>query len=345
MTTTLANTLYVSTDKSFLSKEHETIVIHVDRERRGQIPMLAVGSVVCFGRVTVSPELMGALAARGISVSFFGYSGKFLARVEGVPSGNVLLRRAQHRAADNVQSSLALARSFVIGKIVNARRFLLHAARDASRQEATSKLRETSVYLASLLKELGAVDHLDKIRGLEGAAAEAYFGCFQSLIKRSEDEFLFLGRSRRPPRDRINALLSFGYTLLHADCAGASCGVGLDPAVGFLHEDRPGRLGLALDLMEELRVPVVDRLVVHLINTGEIAAHDLQEDAAGGWKLTDSGRKTFLTAYQKAKQEKIHHSFLEQETTWALVPHLQARLLARCLRQDLDAYPPFEVHG
>lgn len=345
MTQKAANTLFVTTDGAYLAKDQETVVVSVERTRRAQIPFLAIQSVACFGRVTISPELMGALAARGISMAFYSYSGKFLARVEGVPNGNVLLRRAQHRAADDPGLSATLAQSFIVGKLVNGRRFLQHAARNAHTPEVVDGLHEAASQLKVFLKELDRPRALETIRGIEGIAAVAYFGAFDCLIKREFEAFRFSGRTRRPPKDRINALLSFGYTLLHGDCAGAATGVGLDPAIGFLHEDRPGRMGLALDLMEELRSPIVDRLVVSMINKGQIGPHDLQEDAAGGWRMTDNGRKTFLAAYQKAKQDAVHHAYLDEETTWALIPHLQARLLARCLRNDLEAYPPFTIRS
>lgn len=345
MSHSMLNTLYVTTDGAYLSKEQETVVVSVNRERRQQIPFVAIGSLVCFGRVTVSPELMGALVKHGVGVSFFGYNGRFLARVEGVPGGNVLVRRAQHRAADSPEMRLSVARSAVIGKVVNTRRFLVHAARDAQHDSSREALSRVAEQLGIHLRGVDRSEDLSALRGFEGVAAQAYFGVFNALIKRSGDEFRMEGRSRRPPRDRLNALLSFGYALLQSDCSGALAGVGLDPAVGFLHEDRPGRLGLALDLMEELRVPVVDRLVVAMVNRTEIEPEHLVADAGGAWSLTDVGRKVFLVAYQKAKQMSIHHPFLDQETTWGMVPHLQARLLARCIRGDLDAYPPFEIRA
>lgn len=345
MSQSLLNTLYVTTDGAYLSKEQETVVVTVNRERRQQIPFLAIGSLVCFGRVTMSPELMGALAKQGIGVAFFGYNGRFLARVEGLPGGNVLVRRAQHRAADSAEMRLKVARSAVIGKVVNARRFLVHAARDAQHDGPREALSRVAEQLSIHLRGVERSEDLSELRGFEGVAAHDYFGVFNSLIKRTGIEFCMDGRSRRPPRDRINALLSFGYALLQSDCSGALAGVGLDPAVGFLHEDRPGRLGLALDLMEELRVPMVDRLVVALVNRAEIEPQHLIADAGGAWSLTETGRKIFLVAYQKAKQVSIHHPFLDQETTWGMVSHLQARLLARCIRGDLDAYPPFEIRA
>lgn len=340
-----ANTLYVTTDGSYLSKESETLVISVERERRNQVPLMAISAVICFGRVMMSPDLMGTLVQRGIHVTFLSGTGKFLARIEGAPHGNVLLRREQHRAADSEERSLRLSRSFIAGKLINTRRFLVHATRDHESHEAREAIRGVTDHLVAMLKSLSEATTVETIRGIEGASAQSYFGVLGRLFKSPDEALRFEGRTRRPPKDPINALLSFGYTLLHSDCAGALNGVGLDPAIGFLHEDRPGRMSLALDLMEELRVPVVDRMVIALLNRGQLQAHDFVEQPGGEWRLTDAGRKTFLIAYQKAKQESIRHHFLDEETTWAMVPHLQARLLARSLRDDLDAYPPFEIRS
>jgi CRISP-associated protein Cas1 len=337
------NTLFVTTEGAWVHKEHETVVVSVNKERRAQVPMLHLAAVACFGRVMVSPELMAALAEAGIHMAFFSATGRFRARVEGMPGGSVVLRRLQHRAADNGDKSLALARSFVIGKIANSRQFVLHARRDAPSAERKERLDGAAERMALLLRQAAAVDAIDSLRGVEGAAAKEYFEVFNDLVKRSEEVFAFRSRSRHPPRDRINALLSFGYALLMHDCTAALAGVGLDPAIGFLHEDRPGRLSLALDLMEELRAPIVDRMVVSLVNRGQITADDVHEEPAGTWRLTEAGRKQFLISYQEAKQAMIQHAFLDQETPWGRVAHLQALLLARTLRGDLDAYPPFSV--
>ena len=337
------NTLYVTTEGAWVHKEQDTVVVSVNKERRAQVPMIHLAAVACFGRVMMSPDLMAALLEAGIHVAFFSATGRFLARVEGMPGGSVVLRRLQHRAADSADKSLALARSFVIGKIANGRQFVLHARRDAPSQERKDRLDGAAEQMALLLRQAAAVDTIDSLRGVEGGAAKEYFGIFKDLVKRSEEAFEFRSRSRHPPRDRINALLSFGYALLMHDCSAALVGVGLDPAIGFLHEDRPGRLSLALDLMEELRAPIVDRLVISLINRGQIAADDLSEDAAGAWRLTDPARKQFLVVYQEVKQATIQHAFLEQDAPWGRVAHLQALLLARTLRGDLDAYPPFSV--
>jgi CRISPR-associated protein Cas1 len=285
---------------------------------------------------------MAALAQASIHVAFFSPHGQFLARVEGLPGGNVLLRRAQFRIADDTAKSLEIARAIVAGKIENARQHLLHAKRDAD--EARAEAFESAAKRLKLrLQGLAGAATIDEVRGAEGLAAREYFEVFSLFVKRSEGDFQFQGRSRRPPRDRINSLLSFLYVLLLNDCAAAAAGVGLDPAVGYLHEERPGRLSLALDLMEELRAPVADRLALSLINRAQLQPADFKEEPGGAWRLTDAGRKTVLVAYQEAKQVEITHPFLGQTVPWGRVPHLQALLLARLLRGDLDAYPPFLV--
>jgi CRISPR-associated protein Cas1 len=340
---TIANTLYVTTEGAYLHKDHETVVVSIDREVRLRVPLLHLGSVACFGRVSVSPELMAALAEGGIHTAFFSPNGRFLARVEGIPGGNVLLRRAQHRTADDPGKAREIARAEVAGKIWNERQVLVRARRDATTDSAKERLGGAVDRLSQHLRALEVADQLDVIRGLEGIAARDYFDVFDLLIKRDDEAFRFAGRSRRPPLDRINALLSFGYALLLQDCAGAAAGIGLDPAVGFLHQDRPGRLSLALDLMEELRTPVVDRLVLALVNRNQIGPTDLQQEVTGGWRLTDAGRKTFLVAYQEAKAVEVRHEFLDATVPWGRIPHLQAALLARTLRGDLEVYPPFAL--
>jgi CRISP-associated protein Cas1 len=340
--TTQLNTLFITSEGAYLARDHETVVVKVDGVKRAQVPLLHLAGIMCFGNVIVSAEVMAAMSELGAAVSFFSVIGRFQARVEGLPGGNVLLRRAQFRAADNAQISAALSRGFVAGKIVNARAFLQRAAREAEGERAL--LFDKGVdELALRMRELQSGREVNVIRGTEGLAARQYWELFPNLIKKQHDAFRFLGRSRRPPKDRVNALLSFGYALLQHDCSGALAAVGLDPAVGFLHEDRPGRLSLALDLMEELRVPVVDRLVVALINREQLREHDLIESPDGGFMLTKEGRKTFLTAWQEAKREVILHPFLDQEMPVQRVPAIQALLLARVLRGDLDEYPPFVI--
>lgn len=337
------NTLYVTSDGAYLSKDHETVVVSVDGKPKVQIPILHLKSVAIFGRALVSPELMAALIEANVYLAYFSPNGRFLARVEGVPGGNVVLRRAQFRTADDEKKTRAIAAAIVAGKLANSRHYLMHARRDASDESRKERIAESCEKLAMLLDQLPRAETLDQIRGIEGAGAKEYFGVFGDLIKRNDDAFCFHGRSRQPPKDRINSLLSFGYALLMQDCSAAAAGVGLDPAVGYLHEDRPGRLSLALDLMEELRAPVVDRLVLALVNRGQVGPDDLKEEASGGWRLTDAGRKSFLVAYQEAKQAEVRHELIEEATRWGRVPHLQALLMARTLRGDLEVYPPFAV--
>lgn len=336
------NTLFVTLDGAYVHKDHATLVVKVDGETKLQVPMAHLGSVVCLGRVSVSPELMGALSEAGTHIAFFSMTGRFLARVEGMPGGNVLLRRRQFRAADNTAESLSIARAMVIGKVSNTRAFLMHARRDAG-EDRKGELKAACERLSIHLRALTSAQTVESVRGFEGIAAKDYFGVFDLLIKRPEGEFRFGGRSRRPPLDRINALLSFGYALLMQDCAGALSGAGLDPAVGYLHEERPGRLCLALDLMEELRCPVVDRLMLSLVNRGQLGVDDFTEEAAGGFRLKDDARKKVLVAYQENKLQEVKHLFLDQMTTWGRVPHLQALLLARALRGDMEGYAPFSI--
>lgn len=336
------NTLFVTLDGAWLHKERETLVVKLDGVQRLQVPMLHLASVACFGRVGCSPELMAALSEAGIHLAFFSPQGRLLARVEGVPGGNVLLRREQYRVADDPIRTLELARAMVAGKVANTRSFLLHARRDAA-EERKPAFAEICDRLALHLRALSRATSVEEVRGLEGMAARDYFSVFSLLVKRQEEAFRFGGRSRRPPRDRINALLSFGYALLMQDCAAALAGVGLDPAVGFLHEERPGRLSLALDLMEEFRVPLVDRFVLSLVNRGQLGPEDFVEEPNNAWRLTDAGRKTFLTSWQENKRGELRHEFLQQNAPWSRMPHLQALLLARTLRKDLDVYPPFAM--
>ncbi|WP_342377068.1 type I-C CRISPR-associated endonuclease Cas1c [Myxococcus stipitatus] len=340
--TTALNTLFITLEGARLNKEGERVVVTLHDEKKAEVPLRHLRSVVCLARAWMTPELLESCVEAGIHVSFFGMTGRFLARVEGLPGGNVLLRRAQFRAADDGARTLEIARAVVVGKLGNARQFLMHARRDAV-EERKPVLEEAVRRLSGHLRALERAEDLEQVRGLEGIAARDYFEVFPSLLKGEARRFTFDGRNRRPPRDPLNALLSFGYALLAQDCAGALAGVGLDPAVGFLHEDRPGRLSLALDLMEELRAPVVDRLVFSLVNRGQLKPEDFKTEAAGGVLLRDEARKAFLVAYQSAKQVEVQHVFLGQQTSWGLVPHLQALLLARVLRGELDGYPPFAV--
>jgi CRISP-associated protein Cas1 len=336
----LLNTLYVTTQGAYLRKESETVVVEVEREIRLRLPLLNLGGIVCFGNVLCSPFLLGACAEAGVAVSFLTENGRHLADIVGAPSGNVLLRRAQYRRADDLSASTELARAFVAGKIVNARHVLRRAARESA---SDAPMIETAAdTLGHRLRALAGARDLDTVRGIEGSSASEYFGVFGALVTRQREDFPFGDRNRRPPLDRLNALLSYLYTLLRFDVAGALTAHGLDPAVGFLHRDRPGRDSLALDVMEELRAPFADRLALSLVNRQQVRAQHFRAEENGAVLLTDDGRKEVLTAWQKRKQEEIEHPFLEEKIAIGLLPHAQALLLARHLRGDLDAYPPLE---
>jgi CRISPR-associated protein Cas1 len=310
------------------------VVVSVEGEVRFRVPVHLLEGIVCCGSVSVSPFLMAHCAEAGVSISFLTEHGRFLARVEGPVSGNVRLRRTQYRWADDPQRSAELARAFVLGKVANSRTVLQRAARDyPERAEAVRSL-------ASSLRQLQRPCELETIRGIEGDAARTYFSVFRHLITVDEGQFSFEGRTRRPPRDEVNALLSFIYVLVLHDVRSALESVGLDPQVGFLHRDRPGRPGLALDLMEELRPVLADRLVLTLINRRQVQPRGFERQETGGVFVNDETRKLVIVAYQERKKEEISHPFLGEKCTIGAIPRIQALLLARRLRGDLDAYPP-----
>jgi CRISPR-associated protein Cas1 len=335
------NTLYVTTQGAYLAAEGETVVVRVEKEDRLRVPLHMLEGVVCFGRVSCSPELMGRCAERGIGISHLTERGRFQARVVGPVSGNVLLRREQYRRADDEQSSAKLARSFVVAKLANARLVLLRAARDHPDADGAPNLRRAAANISQIVRDVDTAGTLDAVRGAEGDAGRVYFGVFDHLIVAQKDGFSFHGRSRRPPLDRVNALLSFVYTLVTHDASSALEAVGLDPQVGFLHRDRPGRPSLALDLVEELRAYLADRLVLSLINRRQVNPRGFDFSETGGVWMSDETRKTVLVAYQERKQEELTHPFLGERTTVGMLVHFQSILLSRYLRGDLDAYPPF----
>jgi len=337
----MLNTLYVTTQGAYLHKEGETVVVKVDRENRLRLPIHTLSSIVCFGQVSCSPYLLGHCAEKDVSVTFMTEYGKFLARVQGPVSGNVLLRREQYRRADCDQSSARLARMFVLGKVANARRNIHRALRDHSDKVAAAGMEQACKTLAHYTKRLLQEEGLDSVRGIEGRTARDYFDQFDHLIVTQKEDFVFIGRNRRPPLDRVNCLLSFIYSLLYHDARSALETVGLDPAVGYLHRDRPGRLGLALDLMEEFRPVLADRLVLSLINLGQIKKKGFKITESGAVLMDDDTRKAVLVAYQKRKQEEIEHPFLQEKIPVGMLLLAQAQLLARHLRGDMDAYPPF----
>ncbi len=333
------NTLFITTQGSYLSKEGECVAVHVEGTVVGKIPIHTIGGLVCFGQVTCSPFLLGHCAEHGVLVSFLTETGRYLATVQGPVSGNVLLRREQYRQADDPEACAALARSIVSGKIANCRTVLRRAAREREVPALTDATER-------LTQQLGRLEHalpLDVVRGIEGEAAATYFGVFDGLIGVDQPAFRFAGRSRRPPLDPVNCLLSFLYTLLLHDVRSALECTGLDPSVGFLHRDRPGRPGLALDLMEEFRPYMADRLALTLINRRQVGLKDFTVMDSGAVLLHDEARKTVIVAWQERKKEEIEHPFLRERMTVGLLWHVQARLLARYLRGDLDAYPPFFV--
>jgi len=335
------NTLFVTTQGAYLAKEGETVVIKVERAVRLRLPIHTLGGIVCFGNIMCSPFLMGFCAERDVAISFLSEYGRFLARVQGPVSGNVLLRREQYRCADDMDVSANVAKALVIGKLANCRTVLQRALRDHPDKINKEEVQRASQQINSFLIDLQSDLPLNVIRGLEGKAAQTYFSVFDNLISSQKKDFYFHGRNRRPPLDNVNCLLSFLYTILMHDVRSAIESVGLDSAVGFLHRDRPGRPGLALDLMEEFRPFLADRLTLSLINLGQAKNKGFQKKESGAVLMDDEMRKTLLVAYQKRKQDEIFHPFLEEKVSIGMLFHVQALLLARYLRGDLDGYPPF----
>ncbi len=332
----LLNTLYITTQGSYLHKERETIVIKNGDDKIGQLPAINVEHIMCFGQISVSPFLMGFCGESGIGLSFYTEYGKFLARVQGPQTGNVLLRRSQYRIADDETKANDIAKIFVAAKIANARTVLMREMRNHGENPA---IKSAVLRLNDSLSNCAKSERVAQTMGIEGEAAANYFGVFNELLRGSG--FEFNGRVRRPPTDPVNALLSFIYALLTSECASALQGVGLDPYVGFLHQDRPGRLSLALDLLEEFRAPIADRLVLTLINRKQLQLKDFVQEGSGATRLTDDARKTVLMAYQERKQDEITHPFLNEKMAIGLLPHYQALLLARHLRGDTAYYPPY----
>ena len=336
------NTLYVTTEEAWLHKDGENAVVRIDGVERGRVPVHLLGGIVCFGSVGVTPALMGHCAETGVCLSLMQRNGRFLARIEGPVSGNVLLRRTQYRLSDDPVNTAALASNIVVGKALNQRTVVRRALRDhgaSMTTDACATLEACERRLSDAARRGAHTKSTDSLRGIEGEAARAYYGVFNFLVRASG--FAFARRSRRPPLDPLNALLSFLYTLLVHDCRSALETVGLDPAVGFLHRERPGRPSLALDMMEELRPVLADRLALSLINRRQLSARDFKTAVSGAVTMRSDARKTVLVAYQDRKKDELMHPFLKEKTTLGLVPFLQANLLARRLRGDLDGYPPF----
>ena len=337
----LLNTLFVTTQGSYLSKEGDTVLVSQEREVKLRVPIHNLGSIVCFGNVLCSPFLLGLCGERNVTISFLTENGRFLARVHGPISGNVLLRREQYRRADDPGTSAEIARSVVTAKIANSRIVLQRAMRDGPELADSVPMKQALEDMQQYIKNLQEQPTVDQIRGVEGTAAAAYFGVFDHCISANKEHFFFKERSRRPPLDNMNALLSFLYTLLVHDVQSALEGVGLDPAVGFLHRDRPGRPGLALDLMEELRAYLVDRLALSLVNRQQVKPQGFTQTESGAVTMDDDTRKAVLVAWQKRKQEEITHLLLQEKVPLGLLAHIQAQILARYLRGELEGYPPF----
>ncbi len=330
----------MTTQGAWLAQDGETVAIRVEQETKLRVPVHTLTGIVCFGQVSCSPFLMGLCAEHGVGISFLTEHGRFLSRVQGPISGNVLLRRKQYRVTDDEAGTASIAKAVVLAKVANCRTVLLRAARERSEGESP-ELDKAVLRLRRILDEISGQDHVDRIRGHEGDAAATYFEVFDHLILTAKEHFFFRQRSRRPPLDNMNALLSFLYTLLTHDMVGALETVGLDPAVGYLHRDRPGRPSLALDLVEELRPVLADRLALTLVNRQQIAETGFRQLETGAVVMDDETRKAVLVAWQKRKQEEIVHPFLGEKIPLGMVPYVQATLLARYLRGDSDGYPCF----
>lgn len=337
----LLNTLFVTSEEAYLALETENVAVYIGEEKKAQYPLLVLESIISFSYKGASPALMGACARKGIQLTFLTPRGRFLARVCGQEQGNVLLRKEQYRLSDKLEKSCHIARNFIFGKVYNQRWVLERTLRDHRMRVDAAKLESASQALAGLLPAIETQTDLDALRGLEGEASVRYFHVFDEMVLNQKADFLFDGRNRRPPTDNMNALLSFAYVLLSNDCASALESVGLDSYVGFMHRDRPGRTSLALDMMEELRAPMADRLCVTLVNNRVLQDKHFERQESGAVFLGEDGRKLFLSAWQTKKKEEITHPYLKEKMAWGLVPYVQSLLLARCLRGDLDGYPPF----
>lgn len=334
------NTLYVTTQGAYLNKEGEAVVVSVERETKLRVPVHTLGGIVCFGNVMCSPFLMHHCAENNVAMSFLSENGRFLARVHGPVNGNVLLRRQQYRWADDPAVSCRIARAVVLGKAANARAVLQRATRDHEAKDGMDAVEDAVNRIGMLIRLIEGETDLDALRGREGDIGHVYFGVFDRLITAQKDAFFFIARNRRPPLDNMNALLSFIYTLLAHDCVGALEAVGLDPQTGFLHRDRPGRPSLALDMMEEFRPFFADRLALSLVNLKQVQGDGFRKTESGAVEMTDDTRKAVLVAYQKRKLEEVTHPFIQESAQLGLFPHLQAQLMARHIRGDLDGYPP-----
>lgn len=337
----LLNTLFILSEETYLSLDGENIVILAENSEKRRFPLHMLENIMCFSYKGASPALMGACAERKIGLSFFSPNGKFLAGVHGKEYGNVLLRKQQYRISDDKEQGVQYAKNMMIGKAYNSRWTLERTARDHKERVDYESIRKISAELQEGLLKIRTVDNIDQLRGIEGELASRYFSVFDELILNQKDDFIFQTRNRRPPMDRVNALLSFAYAVVERECANALRSVGLDPFVGFMHTDRPGRESMALDIMEEFRSILCDRFVLTLINTKTVRKDSFMKGDDGAVLLNDKGRKIFFNNWQNRKRELITHPFLKEKMEWGLVPYIQALLLARTIRGDIEEYPPF----
>ena len=337
----LLNTLYVTSPDKYLSLEGETIVISEKNTECARIPFHNIDSIITMGYVGVSPALMGKCAEKNINIYFLSRSGRFLASTIGKYNGNVLLRRNQYRIADNEDRCTEISKNIIKGKLYNSKSVISRAVRDYSMSLDTEKLNNVICNLSDSIKQIDLCKNTEELRGIEGEAASRYFSVFDDLILQQKSDFFFNGRNKRPPLDNVNAMLSFSYTLLNSMVTSSLYCVGIDPYVGFMHKDRPGRTSMALDLMEELRSVFADRFVLTLINKRIVCGKDFVKNENGAVSFTDEGKRKFMQAWQKRKQDKIIHPYLKEKVEWGVVPYVQSLLMARCIREDIDGYPPF----
>ena len=337
----LLNTLYITSGNKYLSLDGENVVVLENQKEVGRIPLHNLQAIMTFGYIGASPALMGACAQRNIELSFMSGNGRFLARINGEVKGNVTLRKQQYRISDDKEKSIQIARNFILGKVYNSKWILERATRDYAMRLDVEVIKKKCAFLNQSMGKIRVCEDAAELLGLEGEAASVYFSAFDELILQQREEFFFKGRNKRPPLDNVNAMLSFAYSLLASMCGAALEAAGLDPYVGFFHTDRPGRMSLALDVMEEFRSIMADRFVLTLINKRIMKPEYFLKKENGAVIMTDSGRKAFLTAWQSKKQEMIKHPFLEEKIEWGMAPYAQSMLLARYLRGDLDEYPPF----
>ena len=337
----LLNTLYVTTENAYLALDGENVVIQSDGSTLGRLPLHMLDGIMAFGYTGASPALMGKCAEMNKSLVFLKPSGRFLAKITGKSYGNILLRREQYRICDDGERSLVLAKNIISAKLSNCNAVVSRAVRDHAVRIDTERFAQVSSALQSGKVKAYQAQNADRLRGLEGECASLYFSVFDDMILQQKDDFFYKGRSRRPPMDNVNAMLSFSYSLLTSMCVSALEAVGLDAYAGFYHTERPGRCSLALDMIEEFRAPFADRFVLTAINKKSVSEKDFIEKESGGVLLTEEGRKTFLTLWQQRKKEEILHPFLQEKVEWGLLPYVQAMLLAKYIRGDIDQYPPF----